>query len=60
MYYCGDLETDDQHSCMERRAFPENNLHSPYVALMLGQCRRRWSNIKTAFGQCLFGVVSIV
>ena len=26
---------------------------------MLGQCRRRWPNIKTALGECLDGVVSM-
>ena len=40
--------------------FPSNFVHFSYVGLMLGQRRRRWPNIKTALGECLVGVVSIV
>ena len=30
-----------------------NTRHSPNVVLMLGQRRRRWPNIETAWGECL-------
>ena len=33
---------------------------TPDVGSMLGQHRRRWTNIKTAKGECLVGVVSII
>ena len=39
-------------------SFSSNILHSTYVGSMLGQRRRRWSNIKIALGQCLVWVVS--
>ena len=31
---------------------PANTEHLPNVVLMLGQRRRRWANIETAFGEC--------
>ena len=60
LYYRGDLETADPHACVDMRAFPANSVHSPNAGLMLGQRRRRWSNIKTVLGECLVGVVPIV
>ena len=33
-------------------------MHYSNVGSMLGQRRRRWTNSKTAFGECLVGVVS--
>ena len=40
--------------------FPLNIVLFSNVDLMFGQRRRRWPNIKTAFGECLVGVASIV
>ena len=37
-----------------------NIVHFSNVSSMFGQRRRRWSNTKTALGECLVGVVSIV
>ena len=37
--------------------FLSNIVHFSNVGSMLGQRRRRWPNIKTALGECLFGVV---
>ena len=31
-----------------------NKRHSPSVGLMLGQRRRRWTNIEQTMGECLF------
>ena len=33
--------------------YPANTRHSSDAVLMLGQRRRRWTNIKTALGECL-------
>ena len=35
------------------RVFPAYRRHSPNAVSMLGQRRRRWTNIETALGQCL-------
>ena len=40
--------------------FPTKIVHFSNVGLMSGQRRRRWPDIKTALGECLIGVVSIV
>ena len=32
---------------------PANTVQCPIVGSMLGQRRRRWTNIETALGQCL-------
>ena len=37
--------------------FLSNIVHHTNVGSMLGQRRRRWTNSKTAFGECLVGVV---
>ena len=35
-----------------RTTLPNNIRHSPDAVLMFGQRRRRWTNIKTALGEC--------
>ena len=42
------------------RPLPANTRHRPNAVLMLGQCRRRWTNIKTTLGQCLVFVGLLV
>ena len=34
------------------RTIPANTRHSPDAVSMLGQRRRRWTNIETAMGEC--------
>ena len=41
-----------------QKDFLSNIVHYSSVGLMLSQRRRRWTNRKTAFGECLVGVVS--
>ena len=36
-----------------RTTLPNNTSHSPDAVLMLGQRRRRWTNIETELGECL-------
>ena len=46
--------------CWVQGDFPSNNVHFSNVGSMLGYRDRRWPNIKTALGECIVGVVSIV
>ena len=40
--------------CLDRYiGVPANTIHCPIVGSMLGQRRRRWTNIDPALGQCL-------
>ena len=55
--YHGDLETvDSQH--FDSESFPSQHGTLTKYWPNVGHRRRRWSNIKTTFGQFLVGVVS--
>ena len=55
--YRGGLETVDlQH--IDSKSFPSQHGTLTKCWFNVGQRRSRWSNIKTALGQFLFGVVS--
>ena len=41
-----------------QEGFLSNIVRFSNVGSMLGHCRRRWPNIKTALGECLVGIVS--
>ena len=41
-----------------QKDFLSNIVHYSNDGSMLGERRRRWTNSKTAFGECLVGVVS--
>ena len=41
------------HSPDKDHAYPANMRHRPNVKLMLGQRRRRWTNIGSTLGRCL-------
>ena len=57
LYYPGDLETVDlQH--IDSKSFPSQHRTLTKCWFNVGQRRRCWSNIKTALGQFLVGVVS--
>ena len=45
---------------LSRRTFSQTLYIFPMLVPAMGQRRRRWTNSKTAFGECLVGVVSIV
>ena len=52
------IRSDARHGCAEKThknipyRYSSKHGHLPKVVLMLGQRRRRWTNIKTAFGEC--------
>ena len=51
------------YKCLEfagQVVFPSDIVHFPNAGSMLDQRRRRWPNIKTALGECLVRVVSIL
>ena len=47
------LPTYVKQTGVEGSLSPANTIHCPIVGSMLGQRRRRWTNIEPALGQCL-------